>query len=240
MSTAAHILVVDDDPGICDLLGVYLTKAGFRVSSAGDGKAMRQVLAREPADLIILDLNLPGEDGFSLVTYLRNTSTARIIVLTGSTENVDEVVGLELGADDYVSKPCDLRHLLARIRASLRRAEENSDKREVPDSRSIVRFGDWSFNLPARQLISPENEEVPLTAAEFDLLVALTTHPNRVLSRNQLFELIHGREWSPYDRSIDNLITRLRRKLRDDPKHPRLIKTVRSVGYVFTVATTDH
>jgi DNA-binding response OmpR family regulator len=233
MSADAHLLVVDDDPDIRDTLSDYLGEAGYRVSTAEDGRAMRRVLERSEIDLVILDLNLPGEDGFSLVTHLRRASHAGIIMLTGSGDRINEVVGLELGADDYISKPCDMRHLAARIRAVLRRAGPGGNAAET-EEKKILRFAGWELDVTARELRAPGGEEVPLTTAEFDLLAAFAARPRRVLNRDQLLELLHGRQWDPYDRSIDNLISRLRRKLKDDPKRPRLVKSVRGVGYVFT------
>jgi DNA-binding response OmpR family regulator len=233
MNTDAHLLVVDDDPDIRDTLSDYLGDLGYRVSAAEDGRAMRQLLERVEVDLVILDLNMPGEDGFSLVPYLRQRTNAGIIMLTGSGDRVNEVVGLELGADDYVSKPCDMRHLAARIRAVLRRAGPAASG-AGNEAKKVLRFAGWELDVTGRELRSPAGEEVPLTTAEFDLLAAFASRPNRVLNRDQLLELLHGREWNPYDRSIDNLISRLRRKLGDDPKRPKLVKSVRGVGYVFT------
>ena len=230
----AHLLIVDDDPDIRSALSDYLSEIGFQVSTAEDGRAMREVLGRDSVDLVVLDLNLPGEDGFSLATYLRQVTNAGIIMLTGSGDKVDEIVGLELGADDYVAKPCDLRQLTARIRAVLRRAR-STVKAGQADGERIVGFAGWTLNLTARKLTSPSGEAVPLTTAEFDLLAIFATRPNRVLTRDQLIEQLHGREWSPYDRSIDNQVSRLRRKLGDHPKEPQLIQSVRGVGYVLTV-----
>jgi len=238
MNETAHILVVDDDPAICELLSDYLSETGYRVSTAGDGAAMRHVLEREAVDLVILDLNLPGEDGFSLLPHIRQTSAAGVIMLTGSAESVNEIVGLELGADDYVSKPPDLRHLAARIRAVLRRIAKTTDI-DSPGGRSVVQFDGWSLDQTARRLLSPDNLEVPMTTAEFELLSTFVTRPNRVLSREQLLELTYGREWDAYDRAIDNLVSRLRKKLETDPKHPTLIKSVRGVGYVFAGRVTQ-
>ena len=234
----AHLLIVDDDSAIRQILRDYLEETGYRVSAAGDGVEMRRVLHESPVDLVILDLNLPGEDGFTLAAYLRRATRAGIIMLTGSGDRVDEVVGLELGADDYVSKPCDPRHLAARIRAVLRRIKPASPACPVPDAPAgdrSLRFAGWTLNLAARKLTSPEGEPVTLTTAEFDILAIFASRPNRVLTRDQLIESLHGREWNPYDRSIDNHISRLRRKLGDDPRNPSLITSVRGVGYMLSL-----
>jgi len=234
----AHLLIVDDDSAIRQILRDYLEETGYRVSAAGDGVDMRRVLDESPVDLVILDLNLPGEDGFTLATYLRRATQAGIIMLTGSGDRVNEVVGLELGADDYVSKPCDPRHLAARIRAVLRRIKPGPPACPHPDAPAgdrSLRFAGWTLNLAARKLTSPEGEPVALTTAEFDILAIFASRPNRVLTRDQLIESLHGREWNPYDRSIDNHISRLRRKLGDDPRNPSLITSVRGVGYMLSL-----
>ena len=228
------VLIVDDDPVQRLLVRGSLEAAGFQCEEAEDGLAMRRVLEGSSIDLVILDLNLPGENGFSLATYLRRVTHAGIIMLTGSDDKVNEVVGLELGADDYVSKPCDLRHLIARIRAVLRRVKPATAVSDASAEGRIIHFGGWSLNLAARKLTSPDGEKVPLTTAEFDLLAILASRPNRALTRDQLIELLHGREWTPYDRSIDNQISKLRRKLKDNPRNPTLITSVRGFGYMFT------
>ncbi len=194
---------------------------------------MRRLLERESADLIIMDLTMPEEDGLTLVKSIRKTSNAGIIILTGKGDPVDRVVGLEIGADDYVSKPCNMRELLARVRSVLRRTGGVTDAGFGGDE-SWLEFAGWKLSLPMRQLISPNNAEVPLTTAEFDLLVAFIRNKRRVLSRDGLLDLTQNRQWSPFDRAIDNLVGRLRKKIEIDPKNPKLIKTVRGVGYVFT------
>lgn len=234
-SAQAHLLIVDDEPEIRRTLRVYLEDSGYRVSTAANGAEMRRLLQDDPIDLVILDLNLPGDDGFTLATYLRRTSRAGIIMLTGSGDRVNEVVALELGADDYVSKPCDPRQLAARIRAVLRRIKPSSFATEAAEEGRSLRIAGWVLDLAARKLKSPAGETVPLTTAEFDLLAIFATRPNRVLSRDQLIEFLHGREWNPYDRSVDNHISRLRRKLKDDPKNPALITSVRGVGYMLSL-----
>lgn len=231
MTTEKHILVVDDEPAICELVQNYLSVEGFRVSTAEDGEAMRRVMASAPVDLVILDLMLPGQDGFSLTRYLREHSDVGIIILTGKGETVDRVVGLEMGADDYLAKPFDLRELLARVRSVLRRAGA-SHKHANADT--IVRFAGWQLDFSTRRLLSPDNVDIPLTKGEFDLLVVFVTHPNRVLSRDELLDLTRGRAAGPFDRTIDVQVGRLRQKIEPDAQHPTLITTVRAAGYLFT------
>ena len=233
MSDTAHILVVDDDLDIRDELDEYLTRHGYRVSTADSGAAMRRMIEREPADLILLDLTMPGEHGLTLVSAIRKTSNACIIILTGTGDPVDEVVGLELGADDYLSKPCDLRALRARVQSVLRRARGAAGDASG-DNEPVLKFAGWRLDPSARRLTSPDDRETPLTTAEFDLLAAFVTRAKRVLTRDQLLDMTLGRDWSPFDRSIDNLVSKLRRKIEADPNKPQLIKTVRGAGYVFT------
>ena len=232
-----HVVVVDDEPDIRRELEEYLTGHNYRVSTADGGAAMRDILERQPADLIIMDLMMPVEDGLTLVNSIRKTSNAGIIILTGKGDPVDRVVGLELGADDYVSKPCNLRDLLARVRSVLRRAAGAIDD-DSGGEETWLAFGDWRLNLDARQLLSDSNAEIPLTTAEFDLLAAFVKNRRCVLSRDRLLDLTHGRHGSPFDRVMDNLVSRLRRKLGCDPKNPAFIKTVRGVGYMFSPAVT--
>ena len=235
-----RVLVVDDDPRICRLLTRFLTAEGFSVDSAPNGRAMWRALKARPFDLVILDLRLPGgEDGITLARRLRAESNVSLIILTGKSESVDKVVGLEVGADDYITKPFDRRELLARIRSVLRRsALRESDAPAGAAVSTILRFAGWTMDLAQRDLVSPDGDEVELTSYEFELLAALAQRPARVLSRDQILELIANRYWQPYDRSIDVLIGKLRRKLNDDPRNPRLIKTVRGTGYMFTAALT--
>jgi DNA-binding response OmpR family regulator len=242
MSSPVHILVVDDDPRIRSMLRRYLTGEGFKVSDAGDGNAMRKVLAGATIDLVLLDLMLPGEDGLSLARAIRQHSEVPVIMLTGKGDLIDRVVGLEAGADDYITKPFELREVLARIRTVLRRARPSSAA--LPSSAAtgtageILQFQGWRLDLVRRELTPPAGALVALTAGEFDLLCAFAQHPNRVLSRTQLIELVKGREWAAYDRAIDTQVGRLRKKLESDPAHPKLIKTVRGGGYVFAAAVT--
>jgi DNA-binding response OmpR family regulator len=228
-----HILVVDDQQEICEIVSEYLTGEGFRVSIANDGVGMREVVGREPVDLVILDLVLRGEDGLQLARELRSQSAVGIIMLTGRGETVDRIVGLEMGADDYLAKPFHLRELLARVRSVLRRGPARAGER-TGASRPRVRFVGWSLDLASRELTSPSGEEVRLTTGEFELLAAFVNHANQVLSRDRLLDLSRHREAGPFDRTIDVQVGRLRRKLEDDPKNPTMIKTVRAGGYMFT------
>jgi two-component system, OmpR family, response regulator len=235
MSEAGHILIVDDQQEICDVVQDYLTGEGYRVSTAHDGAEMRRVLAQSPADLVILDLMLPGEDGLTLARSLRNDSNIGIIILTGRGETVDRIIGLEMGADDYLPKPFHLRELLARVKSVLRRVH-NRDSDPAHPARSHARFAGWSLDLSSRELLSPNGADVRLTTGEFDLLAAFVNNPNQVLSRDRLLDLARNREAGPFDRTIDVQVGRLRRKLEDDPQNPTLIKTVRGSGYIFTPA----
>ena len=232
MAASPHILVVDDDREIRDLLARFLDDHGHRVTTAADGREMRRALAEWGIDLVVLDLMLPGEDGLELCRKLRAESDIPVIMLTAMGEETDRIVGLEMGADDYLPKPFSPRELLARIKAVLRRAEG----RGAGEASSVLRFAGWSLDVDGRELTSPDGVVVPLSGGEFDLLRAFVTHPKRVLSRDQLLDLARGREAQPFDRSIDVQVSRLRRKIEADPKEPTLIKTVRSGGYMFTPA----
>jgi two-component system, OmpR family, phosphate regulon response regulator OmpR len=235
MAEAHHIIVVDDEPEICELLADYLGHAGFKVSTAEDGATMRRLLEDQAADLVILDINMPGEDGLSLARYLRANAKIGIVMLTAAGEVVDRIVGLEMGADDYLPKPVDMRELLARVRAVLRRTQAMPEKAGAAPSSgaSKIDFGACQLDLDAHKLYDAAGEEVPITSMEFDLLKAFAEHPNRVLSRDQLLDLAHNRDWEPFDRSIDIRIARLRRKVETDPSKPQVIKTVRGAGYIF-------
>ncbi len=234
MSDNGHILVVDDQQEIRDVVQEYLTGEGFRVSTANDGAGMRRVLSQAPADLVILDLMLPGEDGLTLARALRSQSGIGIIILTGRGETVDRIIGLEMGADDYLPKPFHLRELLARVKSVLRRVQSRTAEGAPQPARSRARFAGWSLDLSSRELTSPAGEEVRLTTGEFDLLAAFVSNANQVLSRDRLLDLARNREAGPFDRTIDVQVGRLRRKLEDDPQNPTLIKTVRGSGYIFT------
>jgi len=240
MAQAGHILVVDDDREIRDLLGRFLTKHGYRVTAVRDGKEMRRALVDWNIDLVILDLMLPGEDGLSLCRDLRAKAQTPVIMLTMMGEETDRIIGLEMGADDYLPKPFNPRELLARMKAVLRRAQcAPAPLRAV--GRKVLCFESWRLDTGRRRLESPNGLVVDLSAGEFDLLVAFAEHPQRVLNRDQLLDLTHGRAEAPFDRSIDMQVSRLRRKIEGDPKEPSLIKTVRGGGYVFTAkVTTEH
>ncbi len=238
MPTTAHtrpdkILVVDDDARIRDLLKRYLTQEGFDVLLAEDGRALTRLLLRETVDMIVLDLMLPGEDGLSICRRLRSQNDRTpIIMLTAKSEDVDKIVGLEVGADDYLSKPFNPRELLARIHAVLRRRPTP----EVPGAPSseaeLVRFGAFEFDMAQRSL-RKNGEDMPLTTGEFAMLKALVRHPRQPLSREKLAQLARGREFEPFDRSLDVQVSRLRKIIEDDPAVPRYLQTVWGIGYVF-------
>jgi len=225
------ILLVDDDPQIGELLVDYLEGHGFRIAVAANGSQMRQQLGAGTYDLVLLDLGLPGEDGLTLVRWLRERWHGAIIILTGRGEAVDRVVGLELGADDYVAKPFDLRELLARVRAVLRRAPTVAAATSA--STSLLSFGEFRLDTKARTL-RRHGEDVPLTNGEYELLLAFVTAPHKVQSRDELLNATHGRDAGPYDKTIDVQVGRLRRKIERDAAQPELIKAVRGAGYVWT------
>lgn len=225
----AHILVVDDNAELRELLGRALKREGHRVSSAADGRAMRAALAAETVDLILLDLMLPGEDGLTLCRDLRATSTIPVIMLTAKGEELDRVLGLKMGADDYIPKPFSTPELLARVEAVLRRARGAAPPAEAPKR---LRFAGWVLDLDRRELCSAEGVVVPLSTGEFSLLQALVERPRRVLSREQLLDLARGRSAVAFDRSVDTQVSRLRRKIEPDAKSPEIIKTVWGGGYM--------
>jgi two-component system, OmpR family, response regulator len=227
-----HILMVEDDPEIARGTTRFLGQSGFRVSHAPDARAMDRILKDAKIDLVLLDLMLPGEDGLSICRRLRGSHNLPIIMLTAMGEEMDRVVGLELGADDYIAKPFSTRELLARIRAVLRRGNGNGQATEVRSGR--LSFADWVLDPVTRQLHNPDGVKVILTGAEFDLLVAFCERPRRVLNRDQLLDLTQGRAAGPFDRSIDTLVSRIRQKIETDPKDPVFIQTVRLGGYMFT------
>lgn len=233
--TPEHLLVVDDDREIRRLIEEYLTQAGYRVSSAADGKAMRRLMEQHRFDLVVLDLMLPGEDGLSLCRDLRSRSNIPVLMLTARGSEIDRIVGLEMGADDYLAKPFNPRELLARIRSILRRAQALPTNL-VPEEVAVFRFAGWTLEVASRNVTAPDGLVVPLSGAEFRLLRVLLEHPHRVFSRDQLLELTNGREAILFDRSIDVLVGRLRKRLRDDGKEPTLIKTVRGEGYVLAAS----
>jgi two-component system OmpR family response regulator len=238
MDKQPHLLVVDDDREIRTLISQFLTKHGYRVSSARDGAEMMQVLDSSRIDLIVLDLMMPGEDGLVLCRRLRAqpgpSGAIPIIMLTAMGEETDRIVGLEMGADDYLPKPFNPRELLARVKAVLRRATGLPVGSSAEPVNRGMTFEGWRLDIAKRELWSPDKVLVQLSAGEFDLLVAFAEHPQRVLTRDQLLDLARGRSAMPFDRSIDVQVSRLRRKIEPDPKEPSLIKTVRSGGYIFT------
>jgi len=231
METPAHILVVDDDREISTLLAEYLEKNGFQTLTAADGKAMWKALDDNRVDLIVLDLNLPGEDGLTLCRNLRTRSNLPVIMLTARGEPLDRILGLEMGADDYLSKPFEPRELFARIRSVLRRTQSLPPNMQDTESRQ-ARFAGWTMDFTARHLINPEGIVVALSGSEFRTLKIFVENANRVLRRDQLLTLTQGRDADPFDRSIDLQISRLRQKLGDDARSPQIIKTVRNEGYV--------
>jgi DNA-binding response OmpR family regulator len=230
MADQPHILLVDDERDIRDPLAAYLAKNGLRVTKAENAAAARQQLSAYAIDLVLLDIMMPGEDGLSLAGFIRATSGTPVILLTAKAEETDRVVGLELGADDYVTKPFSPRELLARIKAVLRRACGNGKPVHAPDAEAYA-FGPWVLRTGERELVDSVGVAVPLSTGEFNLLLAFLTHPRRVLSRDQLLDLSQGRELAAFERSIDNHISRLRRKIEADPSNPALIKTVWGGGY---------
>ncbi|HET7154219.1 MAG TPA: response regulator [Hyphomicrobiaceae bacterium] len=235
MANAPHILIVDDHREIRDLVSRTLTKEGFRVSVAADGRGMRKTMSDSRIDLILLDLMLPGEDGLSLCRSVRAESRIPVIMLTAKGDEVDRVIGLEMGADDYLPKPFGSRELVARIKAVLRRSQHTSSAK--PSERpKQYHFDRWRLDIGARELLREDGVILPLSTGEYDLLIALVERPQRVLSRDQLLDLARGRAANALDRSIDTQVSRLRKKLEKDPSDPKLIKTVWGGGYLFTPA----
>ena len=233
MERQDHVLVVDDDAEMRSLLAEYLGGSGFRVSLASNGGEMRRLLEAERPDVVLLDLMLPDEDGLALCRELRARSHTPVIMLSARNADVDRIVGIEMGADDYLAKPFNPRELLARIKALLRRSRAAGPSQAEAHR---VRFSGWTLDLAARHLVDPKGVIVPLSGGEFRLLAVFVEHPNRVLDRNQLMDLALGREATPFDRSIDVQVSRLRQRLRDDGREPRIIKTVRNSGYVLAAA----
>jgi two-component system OmpR family response regulator len=236
--TATRVLVVDDDGEIRSLLCDYLARFGIEAAGVPDGAAMRREIAAAPFDLIVLDLMLPGEDGLALCRALRAESDIPIIMLTARGDPMDRVVGLELGADDYVAKPFEPRELVARIQTILRRVRSGPEPARAEEHGDAVAFEGWRLHRLLRQLTAPDGVVVPLSNAEFRLLSAFIERPNRILTRDQLLDEARGRAMDVFDRSIDFLVSRLRQKLNEDPKNPRLIKTVRGEGYIFDAKVT--
>ena len=239
MNTVPHILIVDDHREIRDLVSRALVKEGFRISAAADGKAMRKVLADSRIDLILLDLMLPGESGLALCREIRATLGIPIIMVTAKGEEVDRVIGLELGADDYLPKPFGTRELIARINAVLRRTRVEGGGTPSPNKAKRYAFDRWVLNVEARELIRDDGVSVALSTGEFDLLLAMLQRPQRVLTRETLLDLARGRAAASFDRSIDTQVSRLRKKLEADPTEPRIIQTVWGGGYRFAAEVTE-
>jgi two-component system OmpR family response regulator len=237
MNRNQHIVVVDDELSAREMVGDYLRMHGFDVTLCDGGSSLRQVIARQSADLVVLDLNMPEEDGLSIIRALKQQANIPVIMLTATASPIDRVVGLELGADDYLAKPCELRELLARIRSVLRRsAPASAPAAATAAPRATVRFGTKWLDLDAQILRDDEGNEYPLTSSEFSLLKAFADNPKRVLSRDRLLDLANARDAEAFDRAIDVRITRIRRKIEPDPSHPSVIKTVRGTGYLFAPA----
>lgn len=236
MADKGSILVVDDDKDVRDTIRDYFEFCGFDVFVAGDGDGMRNILARRPIEIVLMDLNLPGEDGLALTRELRASRPVGVIMLTAAGQTIDRIIGLEMGADDYVPKPFDPRELLARVKSVLRRLRERP--KEVPTSDEekpeVVRMGSCTLDLAAHRLYDASGGEIPLTSMEFDLLQAFARHPDRVLSRERLLELAHNRDGDVFDRSIDLRIARIRKKIEQDATKPQVLKTVRGAGYMFS------
>jgi len=233
---AERVLIVDDDRDIRESMGEYLQGHGYEVALADGGEAMRKALEAALPDVVLLDLNMPGEDGLSLARWLRATHEVGIIMVTGAGEVVDRVVGLEVGADDYLAKPFDPRELRARLKSVLRRTRGQGAAAPKAATGKRVKVGRCTLDLQTHQLVGPDGEDLPLTGMEFDLLRVFVERPNQVLSRDQLLTHTRNREWEPFDRSIDIRIARLRKKIEADPEKPKALKTVRGAGYIFIPA----
>jgi two-component system OmpR family response regulator len=237
MGDIPHLLLVDDERSIREPLAIYLTKQGFRVTQSGDAESARTRLVAYAIDLIILDIMMPGEDGLSLCRHIRETSETPVILLTAKSEETDRIVGLEMGADDYVVKPFSPRELAARVKVVLRRTAGGATTVHTPEIGSYA-FAGWLLKVGERALVDREGVSVPLSTGEYNLLLALVTRPRQVLTRDQLLDLTQGREAQAFDRSIDNQVSRLRRKIESDPKNPEIIKTVWGGGYTLAAEVT--
>jgi len=235
MTDRGRVLIVDDDEELRDTLREYFEISGFAVYSVGDGEGMRKVIAQSPVDIVLMDVNLPGEDGFELTRELRSSRNIGIVMLTGAGQTVDRIIGLEVGADDYVVKPFDPREVLARVKSVLRRIQGQPVETRAPTEfkPEVVRMGSCTLDLAAHTLYDDTGAQVPLTAMEFDMLKAFAANPDRVLNRASLLELAHRHDADVFDRSIDLRIARVRRKIETNSKSPQVLKTVRGVGYMF-------
>jgi two-component system, OmpR family, response regulator len=237
--SSGRVLIVDDDPEVRSMMVEYLTSHGYEVAPADSGESMRAALAQSVPDVVLLDLNLPGEDGLTLARYLRERHDFGIIMVTAAGDVVDRIVGLEVGADDYLAKPFDPRELRARLKSVMRRVQSRmapAAPAEAATGSQRVAMGRCQLDLAAHALHDDAGREIPLTHMEFDLLRVFAEHPNQVLSRDQLLTLTRNREWEPFDRSIDIRIARVRRKVEADPENPQIIRTVRGAGYMFVPA----
>jgi len=239
MTQTQHIFVVDDEAAARDMIGDYLKMNGFEVTLCDGGPSLRAAAEKTRPDLVVLDLNMPEEDGLSLIRHLKQSGNVPVIMLTATASPIDRVVGLELGADDYLAKPCELRELLARVRSVLRRSTAAAAGPQGEPNRT-VRLGTKWLDLDARALRDEEGNEHPLTASEFSLLKAFAENPKRVLTRERLLDLAQARDAEAFDRAIDVRITRIRKKIEPDPQHPRVIKTVRGAGYVFSPEAAEN
>jgi two-component system OmpR family response regulator len=241
--SATHVAVVDDEADITRLVAGYLQSHGYRVSQLHRGAALFELMAADPPLLVLLDLGLGDEDGLAIARRLREHHRCGLVIVTGRSDAVDKIVGLEVGADDYVTKPFDLRELLARIKAVQRRLEPApaaaAPAGTAPNAHCTLRFAGWALDTAARTLAGPDQRDVALTTGEFDLLVTFARHPGRVLSRDFLLEATRGRESGPFDRTIDVQVGRLRRKIESDPENPQIIKSVRGAGYLFVPSVSS-
>ncbi|MBO9447461.1 response regulator [Ruegeria sp. R14_0] len=229
----AHILVCDDEIDVREMLQEYLNKRGYKVSAASGGGELRAIVSAQTVDAIIMDINMPKEDGLSILRSLRPENATPVIMLTAAGDVVDRIIGLEMGADDYLGKPVDLRELEARIKAVLRRSAINETASVATADNDGARFGDYTLDKKAAKLLALDGSEVQLTAMEYSLLKVFSDNKGRVLNRDQLLEQAHDRSWDPFDRSIDIRISRLRRKLETNPEKPEIIRTVRGIGYLY-------
>jgi two-component system OmpR family response regulator len=236
MTASASVLIVEDDLDVRQMIAEYLGGHGYDVAQAADGEAMRAELARRVPDVVLLDLNLQGENGLALARWLRERYQLGIIMVTGASDVVDRIVGLEVGADDYIAKPFDPRELMARGRGVVRRVQAPPAPADAPAPGTRIPMGECTLDVGGHRLFAADGAEIPVTSMEFDLLRTFAEHPNRVLSRDQLLTLTRNREWEPFDRSIDIRIARLRRKIEPDPQRPRFLKTVRNAGYMYVPA----
>lgn len=236
--TKPHVLVVEDSRDIREPLARYLREHGYRATTAADAQVARKVMKSSGIDLVVLDIMMPGEDGLSLCRHIRESSQTPVILLTARNEEVDRIVGLEMGADDYIAKPFSPRELIARVAAVLRRTQALPPRQKPPEV-SRIRFGEWTLDTGQRELIGPDGVASPLSSGEFRLLTVLLERPKIALTRNQLLDLTKGREAEFFDRSIDNHVSRLRKKIEPDPRNPRYIKTVWGGGYMFAVEPED-